>query len=315
MSEWGESAGRQRFRASSLALLTVLLLMPSASLSRPASGAIASQYSSSGSWALGLVVPQGAPLSGGSKVSWGSVSNVTVGLQLPEIQHTDATIYAILSVMTSDGSILQLASGLEPNATSWRTYGMWIRNPTEYPQEYRTVLDNSSPALAPGAWISLSMYVENGFWNYRARGSGPSDSIHSVLNESLSPTPMSGDQEVFALESYTSTGSVFAGMRNLTVSSVLIDGDEVQGGTYFYGGGWNPSHTPLFIVGGEPPPIFVTAQSCTGNYACWSYVSPWSGNQGPLVSPDLTLVILCVIVLVPIATASIAVLTYRRRRG
>lgn len=255
-----------------------------------------------------------ATLSTGEGVSWGKVSNVTVALQLPDIQQTNGTIYAILSVMTKDGSILQLASGLVPNATTWGTYAMLIRNPTTYPQEYRSILNRPSPGISPGTKVSLSIYLAAGVWNFEARELGTNQTVHSALGENLSASLREGDQEVFALESYSSDSNVFANMGNLTLDSVLLNGQQVTAGWYFYSGGWNPSRSPLFIVGGGTPPYFVNIQNCDGNVACWNFRTQWTGVEEPSLTPVVMFAILGTVAAVIIISISAAILERRHRR-
>jgi hypothetical protein len=228
-----------------------------------------------------VVVPDGAALSSGQRLSWGAVDNVTASLRLPMINQTDGAIYAVLSVMTSDGGVLQIASGLLPNATGWGTFAMWIKNPMVYPQEYETILDARTPAAQPGAAVSLSIYYSSGTWNFETSEQGVAGALHASLGANASSAIRTGDQEVFALESYSTASEVFSGMGNLTVYSISLNGQRLAGGWYLYGGGWNPSHNPLYTVGGEEPPVFMVAGSCSGGLVCIGFRSPWIGTQGP----------------------------------
>lgn len=273
----------------------------------------AGEYLPAASWAIGVVVPQTASFSSGGSVSWGSISNVTVALQLPDIHQTDGTIYAILSVMTDGGSILQVAAGLMANTTTWGTISMWIRNPASYPQNYMTVQESPTPGIGPGSNVSLSIYASGGSWHFDERELGTNQTVHSVLNENISTTLKGGDQEVFALESYSSTGSVFANMGNLTLYSILLNGRQVTAGLYFYGGGWNPSHTPLFIVGGGTPPDFLAAQDCDDNVACWSYRVEWTGVGGAQFTQDVTYLVIAIVAAAIIVVGLAAIHEQRHR--
>ena len=282
---------RERLMAAATCLAVVALVLtphPLASVF-PAVASPSNQYSEAASWAIGVVVPDGAPLSNGQRLSWGAVGNVTASLRLPTINQTDGAIYAVLSVMTSDGSVLQIASGLLPNSTGWGTFAMWIRNPMAYPQEYETILDVRTPAAQPGATVSLSIYYSGGTWNYETSEQGVAEPIRASLATNVSSSVKDGDQEVFALESYSSSSEVFSSMGNLTVYSISLNGQRVVGGWYLYGGGWNPSHNPLYIVGGEEPPVFMAAGSCSGGLVCLGFKSPWIGTQGP--TPNIGLFI------------------------
>ena len=86
-------------------------------------------YSNSGSWALGVVVPQNSQTDKG-KVQWQNVVNVTVVFRAPNITRTDGTIYLVMSLMTSTGAVIQAAAGLYQNMSEWGTYGMDILHPS-----------------------------------------------------------------------------------------------------------------------------------------------------------------------------------------
>jgi len=299
-------------QASVCVLLFTLLLTPPALASQSQVSNPAQQYSDQSSWALGLVVSDNSPTSGGGRVSWATTTNVTAIVKLPDIRSSDGTIYAILSVMTEDGSVLQIASGLMPNATAWGTYAMQIRNPGSYPQNYTTVIDTPSPAAEPGSLISLSIFFSGGAWNFRT-GSARNESVQATLNseEGISPSLKAGDQEVFALESYTSDSSVFSQMGNLSLVSLELNGVHIEAGSYYYNGGWDPYHSPLFIVGGGTPPGFVLVQPCSGSLGCWSFRQSWSGSVEPSPLPGGSLIILAAAILVPVVIASVAILARR----
>jgi hypothetical protein len=271
------------------------------------------EYHSAGSWALGVVVPEVAPSATGGGASWETVNNVTITMKLPDIRQTDGTTYAILSLMANDGSILQLAAGLLPNASAWGTYAMWIQNPSSYPQQYRTVLNASTPGFAIGTNVSLEMYLAGGKWAFLARAVGTNLTVRSILSQDLSTSLRGGDQEVFALESYSFDSDVFADMGNLTLSSILLNGHKVTSGIYFYNGGWNPSHSPLFAVGGATPPGFILISSCDGNVACWSFRSLWSGPPGSPVAQGMTIAVIGVALVAAGIAVSAAVLERRRQ--
>jgi hypothetical protein len=297
-----------------LVAVAVFLLLPHSQPGAFGTAAPVGQYSPASSWAIGAVVPENAPLSNGGTVTWENVSNVTVLLRLPAMNQTDGTIYAILSVMTRDGAILQMASGLLPNATGWGTYAMWIARPEAYPQEYKTLLEVNTLPLAPGALVTLSIYSQGGVWNFAAASPGAAQPIRTTLSANVSSMLKPGDQEVFALESYSTTSSVFADMGNMTLYSIQLDGQRVTGGWYLYGGGWNPSHNPLFVVGGSDPPSFMTAQGCSPYVSCWSFRSQWAGVvASPYPSSDVLFVLAGTVTIVVIALA--IAMTKRRRRA
>jgi hypothetical protein len=85
---------------------------------------------------------------------------------------------------------------------------------------------------------------------------------------------MVGDQEVFALESYSTSNAVFAHMGDMILKTLDIDGRKVSGGWYPYGS-WDPSHKPLFVVGGLSPPSYISLGESENKTLEWSY-EQWS---------------------------------------
>lgn len=222
------------------------------------------------SWALGVTVPQGAPLEDGGTLSWGQVSNLTVSFRLPSIGRTDDTIYAILSAMTRSGAILQVAAGIYPGMSSWRAYVQYIADFRTYPQTYVWVTNESRPDMAPGASVSMSLYYDGSGWRYSVKDLGTHEEVDGPVMAEERPSFRVGDHEVFALEAYTSNRTTFEGTGRLTMDSLEVDGRRVVGGWY-HTGGWDPAHRPLFLVGGYEPPSFISMEELGDGRVSWTF--------------------------------------------
>jgi hypothetical protein len=231
------------------------------------------------SWALGVVVPEGAGLQDGGKLRWEGVSNVTAAVTLPNITLPDRITYVVLSVMTSDGSVLQAAAGVYPNRSSWLAYSWFVPNINTVHLTYQWVLNASEPQMAQDSRIAITIYQASGLWKLRVVNLDTGASIDRSFPSGSASSIMVGDQEVFALESYSRSEATFQDMGNLTLSSLLVDGQKVTGGLYSYGN-WDPSHNPVFIVGssGTTPPTFLHLQQLEGGAIVWGFSSVWEGN-------------------------------------
>jgi hypothetical protein len=238
---------------------------------------------SSGSWAIGVVIPENSELSNGELVNWNDVSNVSAVFNLPNISSTDSTIYVIMSLMTENGSIIQLAAGLYPNMSYWHTYAMYVLNPNSYPQIYKHISISDDNFMLANDLISMSMYFSNGRWQFRVNDLTRGTSTVSCFNASLPAELKDGDQYVFALESYSYNSSVFRSMNSMTLYGLFINGERVSGGWYLYTT-WNNQNFPLFIVGGSTPPGFITANFSGNGTVTWSYVSVWVSGGTPYSS-------------------------------
>ncbi len=303
-------------RLTILGFVTVLVI---AGVSpRPASGQTLSSsgsagsagYSSTSSWALGVVVPNGVQLAGGGKLSWGGVSNVTVQVTLPQINRTDGAVLAILSLMTRDGHVLQLAAGIYPETQRWLSYAWLITNIQATSQNYEWVVNSSAPEMSPGSVVALSVFLSAGVWNYQLRDVSSHQSTQGEFPSGESSPPAAGDQEVFAMESYSENGTVFSSMGNLTLTSLTIDGENVVQGLYFYSN-WEGQGNPLFIVGGytEPPP-FISIQNSGNGTVVWSYTGAWTGQP-----PSLNLPVSVVAIAILGACIVAAAIVFVRVRG
>lgn len=254
----------------------ILALVISVSIMRPVTVNGQSGYSS-GSWAIGVVIPENSELSNGELVNWNDVSNVSAVFNLPNISSTDSTIYVIMSLMTENGSIIQLAAGLYPNMSYWHTYAMYVLNPNSYPQIYKHVSISDDNFMLANDLISMSMYFSNGRWQFRVNDLTRETSTVSCFNASLPAELKDGDQYVFALESYSYNSSVFRSMNSMTLYGLFINGERVSGGWYLYTT-WNNQNFPLFIVGGSTPPDFISASFSGNGTVTWSYVSAWASG-------------------------------------
>ena len=232
----------------------------------------------SGSWALGVVVPENTQFADGSHLSWQNVDSVTAVVQLPNITSTDAPILAVESLMTSDGSVLQVAAGIYPNSTKWYAYGWYIGNVQTYPQTYAWILNSSRPEMVAGASVSLSIYYSSGHWHYAIEEMRTKETATGEYAFNVTSQMKSGDQEIFALESYSTSNGVFAHMGNMTLDTLTINEKRIAGGWYPYGS-WDTTHKPLFVVGGLTPPTYISLQQAEGGSLDWNYQA-WV-NQGP----------------------------------
>jgi len=235
------------------------------------------------SWAIGVVVPEGAQTLGGGSVRWEGVTNVTASLALPAIGSPDGTVYAILSVMTGDGSILQAAAGDLPNMTGWHAFAWSVQGANSGTPSYKWVLNASNPEMDPLSNISISIFLTSGLWNLRITDAGTTSSVEKSFPPGPASSLKAGDQEAFALESYSRTSATFRNMGNMTLDSLLLDGKEVTNGCYLYSD-WDMIHNPLFVVGssGSSPPSFIHAGEGPMGSFFWEYAGVWSVQNDPL---------------------------------
>lgn len=223
------------------------------------------------SWGLGVVLTDGANLQGGGRVEWRQVQNVSVIVKVPNITLADGTTYAILSLMTADGVVLQTALGIYPGGSQWLVYSMFLGDITQNPQVYHWAINSSTPASSPGQDVSLSIYhSRGGGWAFQVKNLQTNASSGGPFDAGAGPTLMEGSQEVFALESYSGNPSTFQGMGNLTLESVYLDGRRASGGWGTYGA-WDPSISLPFVVGGANPPPWVGLWVSSQGKAGWFY--------------------------------------------
>jgi hypothetical protein len=291
-----------------ITFILILLLLSASNRSQ------AQENYPSTSWALGIVIPQGTGLEGGRTVQWGSVQNVTTDVTLPNISQPDQIVYAVLSMMTEDGQVLQVAAGVFPNSSVWLVYAWLFSDITSNPVQYQWILNSSLPEMLPNARVSISLFRSmTNTWELSVVDLDTDSSVERTFPSGIASSFKAGDQEVLALESYSRSVSTFQEMGNLTLNSLLIDGMKVSSGFYTFNGGWQPDHSPLFVIGteGTVPPTFISLQKGTGNLVFWNYTNPWSNTE--LVYPVgiVTIIFLALLVGSIIIMASVILVTKR----
>lgn len=266
----------------------------------------------SGSWGLGIVIPEGSQYADGRRLSWENVKEVTAVVHLPSINHTDNTIYVILSAMAQDGSILQIAAGIHPKMSSWLAYAFFIQNLQSYPQSYTWALNSSKPEMTAGDWITLSIYLSSKHWGYRLADMSTKEGVSGLFMYNVTPSFKTGEQEVFALESYTYTSFVFENMNALILNSLLVDGDKITKGWFYYGD-WDSTHNPLFVVGGRTPPPFISIRRFDNDTVVWSYFE-WRGSEQPFPSIPYRMLALTLTIFFAAVGVMIFTTIYKKRK-
>lgn len=230
----------------------------------------AQSYQQNGSWAIGLVLPNNFMLSNGQKLQWNRVNNITVILKLPQIQMTDRTIMCVESLMVGNGTIIQVSVSLYQNSTYWTVCGMYIPSPESYPQEY--VIQQHFGTITAGSLVSISLNRTQEGWAYSVYDYNSSELFLSKLP--VYGPPVSGPQYVIAFESYSYNSSVFEKMGRASFYALFANGQRIVKGPEVYMS-WSESITPLFIVGGQNPPSFISIYSENGSYII-TYVNNWA---------------------------------------
>jgi len=271
----------------------------------------AEQQYPSGPWGLGVVVPENSMLAGGSRLSWANVSAVSVEVTLPNINYSDYATLAVESLMAADGTVIQIAAGIYPGDPMWLAYGWVIRNVQVYPQTYDWILNSSRPEMSAGASVSLSIYIAKGRWRYTIEDLNTSETASGEYAATIPTTLKTGDQEVFALESYTSSSIVFAHMGNMTLDALKINAKQIVSGWYGYGS-WDTRHNPLFVVGGLDPPSYILLRQTNAQTLVWSY-EQWSVSTETQPQNFPVTNIASVVSLIGILTLTVAYLIRRRR--
>jgi hypothetical protein len=260
------------------------------------------------SWALGIVLPEGAGLEAGNKLRWESVRNITAVVRLPDITRPDMPVYAVLSVMTDDGSVLQVAAGVYRNSGYWLAYSDFVPNAGSIPPSYEQILNSSKPQMLPNASVSISIFRSSDLWNLRVVNTDTGTSVERAFPSGISPLLKTGDQEVFALESYSKNQTTFEDMGNLTLKPLLINSIPVIGGFYSYSD-WDPAHNPLFAIGsaGARLPIFISLYYASDSAIVWGFTSQWEGTDmnysGPVDMNLATSLVACAMAAVAIGVA------------
>ena len=260
------------------------------------------------------MVPQGSALSGGGTVNWEDVVNVTALIQLPLIANVSAATYCVVSVMEQNGAVLQAAFGEFPGRAGWQVYAMYIRNLNHVPQEYSWVLNGTAPAAGPGDVVEISIYqAAGGAWDIRASDLNASASVEQPFGGNNTGPLREGDQEVFALESYSFDSGTFSDMGNMTLLSLALDGRGVVSGWYAFAD-WDMVHNPLFTVGGATPISAVGVDILGRGRAVWYYSGSWQETPG--VGEGLSFLVAMVTVLgAALAGVLISARLIRRTKG
>lgn len=285
-------------------LLVLLALLASSSGSDEWEGVVSGRP-----WALGLTLPDGCPLDDGGVLSWSSSRNLTVVVTIPNINYTDNTVYVIVSAMTMSDTVLQVAAGIEPGLDHWSTYVMYVTGVYGSRSEYHLVAYRAAPHPAPGSRLSLSIYsVMQGpnpawFGEVYDHSSGERE-VFAIVADGSSYF-RSGGQEVVALESYTSSEEVFAGMRGMILHGIFVDGRRVVGGWYVDDGQVFYRESLFVVGGGAPVPGFISISFLRSGEAVWAY-SPTSWEASGSVALNLipfllVLAILAIFVIILVA--------------
>lgn len=258
------------------------------------------------SWAVGVVVPQGAELENGARLVWSEVRNVTAIVTLPNISSTTGVIYVVLSAMAGNGEIMQVAAGLYPGSSSWYVYPMVASaSGTIYTQ----ISGYSNQSIWPCNTLSMSIAAVNGSWWFSVVDLNTSKASSCSFGVPSSDALANGSQYVLALESYTSNSLSFSNMGVMVMDSLLINGVPLAGGEYVYST-WNGAGYPLFIVGGASPPQFIYCYA-SGGKAYWEYVQEWGQTPGQ-ASPEIIYDVLIAAAVLN-ASALLALLALRPR--
>ncbi|HYC11742.1 MAG TPA: hypothetical protein VEC02_03675 [Nitrososphaerales archaeon] len=318
-----KAATVDRFQTSAVSasacFLILLTLGPPAAYSSTASSSGQptggwGQYAPN-SWALGVVVPDGAQFTDGGRASWPDVNNVTARVRLPSINGTDGAVYAVLSVMTNDDSVLQVAAGIYPDSGRWLVYSDLVTSVLSIPPAYSFVLNASGPSMLPGANVSLAVFRSEATWNLKVTDMDTGSSVEQAFPASVTGPLKPGDQEVFALESFSSTETVFENMGNLTLESVFLNGRRIVAGCYSYDG-WDAGRNPLFAVGGygPSPPSFVSMTAGKNGVYTWQYSRGWV-SVGGLVPPSVVGMELVVLLLVSLGAVYLVFVVLTKRHS
>jgi hypothetical protein len=268
--------------------LTLVLSPPLGAISPSAggSGGVKDNWSRAySSWALGIVVPDGAKLEGGGVVSWRAETNITALVHLPNVTRPDGITYIVLSAMGNDRTVFQVAVGIWPSSSLWSVYSWFITGVDSQSPTYKWVANGTGQQMSPSDLLSISIFLGPSAWLYGVADYNTSGFWEGFFPGASARSFDSGDQEVVSLESYSRSTSTFHDMGNLTLESLYVDGERILGGWYSYSG-WDPQHNPLFTVGGSAAPLFISFASNARGGAVWSYSPEWTGGRAdPFTAP------------------------------
>ena len=161
---------------------------------------------------------------------------------------------------------------------------MYVTNVYQHNRTYVPVLLDSIPYFFPGHRASISIFFKHdedhrGCWSSSITNFSTGENITvDILNDGSS-TFKDGEQEVIALESYTSNEEVFKHMGEAVLHSILVDGKRVLNGWYVDDGQVFDKR-PLFEVGGGQVPSFISITSKDYGTIVWRYSKPiWNNSQ------------------------------------
>lgn len=227
----------------------------------------------SSSWAMGVAVPEGSALNGSGEVVWSLVSNLSALFDVPPLNSTDGTIFLVLSAAVGN-AVIQVAAGLSPAAPAWKTYAQFIPNTGSIPLSYVWLLNGSGPTMYPGDTVRLSFLKGADNWEGYISDLTTGRSAPVGFPEASDIPLATGDQEVFALESYTSNSTVFEKMGEVVVHSITVNEVPVTGGFYFLNG-WDTVRNPLFVVGTAIAPDFIATRSLSNGTISIGFSGVW----------------------------------------
>ena len=259
-----------------LCLVALILSSPftTAGSAQPGNGGTDSWRKSYNSWAVGMVVPGGAPLGDGTFLAWARAENLTALVVLPNITGPDGMTYVVLSAMGSDRTIFQVAAGAWPESAYWGVYSWYVTGMDTQSPNYQWTANSTGTKFSSGDSLSISIARAPG-WTFaisdRTSGERVTGSFPASPGTGFAP----GDQEVLALESYSRSSATFKAMGNLTLVGAFVDGVKVRGGWYYYSG-WDPTRNPLFVVGGAQAPLFISVGTNGQGEAVWGYSTQWA---------------------------------------
>jgi hypothetical protein len=225
-------------------------------------------------------------MSDGSVLHWEDVGNVTAVVTLPEIGNPDMPVFAVMSLMMKDGSVVQVAAGVQKNSTSWAVFADFDTDVESMVPNYQQVLNASQPVMAQNDTVAISIFRSaTDDWYLEVKDLQSGTAVVGQFPTRSATALRSGDQEAFALESYSTNEATFENMGSLTMNALFVDGSQVARGLYGFGD-WAPARNPLFVVGGAgtSPPDFVSLW-CGNGSAVWSHVVGLGSAEASYMPP------------------------------
>ena len=117
-------------------------------------------------------------------------------MHLPEMTRPDKPVYAVLSAMAADGSVLQVATGLYSNSSSWRCFADLVTSVGSTSQAYQQLLNESEPSILPNATVSISIFSSpSGQWNLAVTAPATDSRVVEAFPSAVGESLKAGDQE------------------------------------------------------------------------------------------------------------------------